>query len=37
MKVYNEEERTQKVWYDSSMIAYTELVEDEFENKGDLP
>ena len=36
MKVYNEEERTQKVWYDSSMIAYTEMVEDEFENKGNL-
>lgn len=35
-KVYNEEERTQKVWYDSSMIAYTEMVEDEFENKGNL-
>ena len=35
-KVYNEQERTQKVWYDSSMIAYTEMVEDEFENKGNL-
>lgn len=35
-KVYNPEERVQKVWYDSSMIAYTEMIEDEFENKGDL-
>ena len=35
-KVYNPEERVQKVWYDSSMIAYTEMIENEFENKGDL-
>ena len=35
-KIYNEETRTQRVWYDSSMIAYSEMVEDENENKGDL-
>ena len=35
-KIYNENTKTQRVWYDSSMIAYTEMVEDEFENKGDL-
>ena len=35
-KIYDEKTRTQRVWYDSTMIAYTEMVEDEFENKGDL-
>jgi hypothetical protein len=35
-KVYNEETRTQKVWYDSSMILYSEMVESETENSGDL-
>lgn len=35
-KIYDENTKTQRVWYDSSMIAYTEMVEDEFENKGDL-
>ena len=35
-KIYNEETKTQKVWYDSSMILYSEMVEDEYENKGDL-
>ena len=35
-KIYDENTKTQKVWYDSTMIVYTEMVEDEFENKGDL-
>ena len=35
-KVYDEKTKTQKVWYDSSMILYSEMVEDEFENKGNL-
>lgn len=35
-KIYNENEKTQKVWYDSSMILYSEMKENEFENKGDL-
>jgi hypothetical protein len=35
-KDYNEDTKTQRVWYDSSMIAYTEMVENEYENKGDL-
>lgn len=35
-KKYIEEIKTQKVWYDSSMILYTEMKEDELENKGDL-
>ena len=35
-KIYNNDTRTQRVWYDSSMIAYTEMIEDEYENKGDL-
>jgi len=35
-KVYDEETRTQKIWYDSSMIYYTEMVEDENENCGNL-
>lgn len=35
-KVYDENTHTQKVWYDSSMIYYTEMVENEFENIGDL-
>ena len=35
-KIYNEDTKTQRVWYDSSMIAYTEMVEDEYENKGNL-
>ena len=32
-KIYNEETKTQKIWYDSSMIYYTEMVESEAENK----
>lgn len=35
-KIYDESSRTQKVWYDSKMIAYSEMVEDEYENKGNL-
>ena len=35
-KIYDEKTKTQKVWYDSTMIVYTEMVEDECENKGDL-
>jgi hypothetical protein len=35
-KIYDENTRTQKVWYDSSMIYYTEMVEDPNENKGNL-
>lgn len=35
-KKYIEDEKIQKVWYDSSMILYSEMKEDENENKGDL-
>lgn len=35
-KIYDEKTKTQRVWYDSTMIAYTEMVEDEYENKGNL-
>lgn len=35
-KKYIEEENLQKVWYDSSMILYSEMKEDTFENKGNL-
>lgn len=35
-KVYNEETRTEKAWYDSSMIFHTVMIEDPYENKGDL-
>ena len=35
-KKYDEKTRTQKVWYDSSMMVYSEMVENESENKGDL-
>lgn len=35
-KIYDEETKTQKVWYDSSMIVYSEMVEDANENVGDL-
>ena len=31
-KVYDENSHTQRVWYNSTMIAYTEMVEDENEN-----
>lgn len=35
-KTYNEETATQSVWYDSSMIFYSEMIEDPNSNKGDL-
>ncbi len=35
-KIYEEKTKTQKVWYDSSMIKYSEMVEYDNENKGDL-
>lgn len=35
-KYYDEKEKTDEVWYDSSMIYYTKFVEDENENKGNL-
>lgn len=35
-KIYDEKTKTQKVWYDSSMILYSEMVESDTENKGDL-
>lgn len=35
-KIYEEKTKTQKVWYDSTMILYTEMVEYDDENKGDL-
>lgn len=35
-KKYLEKEKIQKVWYESSMIVYSEMKEDEYENKGDL-
>lgn len=35
-KIYDEENKVQKIWYDSSMIYYTEMVESKTENKGNL-
>ena len=35
-KIYEEKTKTQKVWFDSSMILYSEMVEYDDENKGDL-
>ena len=35
-KVYDEKTKTQKVWYDSTMLLYSEMVEHENENRGDL-
>lgn len=35
-KIYDEKTKTQKVWYESTMVFYTEMVEYEDENKGDL-
>lgn len=35
-KVYDESTKTQRVWYDSSQIVYSEMKENEFENIGDL-
>lgn len=35
-KVYNEETKTEKAWFDSSMFFHTVMIEDPLENKGDL-
>lgn len=35
-KKYDEKTKTQKVWYDSSMLFYSEMVENENENSGNL-
>ena len=35
-KYYDENEKADEVWYDSSMIYYTKFVEHENENRGDL-
>lgn len=35
-KKYDEKTKTQKVWYKSTMMVYSEMVEDELENKGNL-
>ena len=35
-KYYDEKEKTDEVWYDSSMIYYTKFVEHEDENRGEL-
>ena len=35
-KKYIEDKKTQQVWYDSTMLSYSEMREDEFENKGEL-
>jgi len=33
---YNQDTRTEKAWFESSNILYSEFVEDEFKNEGDL-
>lgn len=33
---YNKESRTEKAWYESSNVFYSEFIEDEFKNEGDL-
>ena len=35
-KIYDEKTKTQKVWYDSTMLLYSEMVENETENSGNL-
>ena len=35
-KIYDEKTKTQKVWYDSTMLLYSEMVESETENSGNL-
>lgn len=35
-KIYDSENAVQEIWYDSSMIFYTKMVESKNENKGDL-
>ena len=36
LKIYNEKEKSQEVWYDSSNLYYSKMVEDPNANKGDL-
>jgi hypothetical protein len=33
---YDKEKRTEKSWYESSSVFYSEFIEDEFKNEGDL-
>lgn len=35
-KIYEEKSKTQKVWYDSSMMVYSEMVESDVDNVGEL-
>ena len=35
-KKYDEKNHCEEAWLDSTMIVYTKMVEDEYENKGDL-
>lgn len=35
-KYYDEKEKTEHIWIESSSILYTKMVEDSNENKGDL-
>lgn len=35
-KIYDEKSKTQKVWYDSTMLLYSEMVENDNENSGNL-
>lgn len=35
-KIYEEKTKTQKVWYDSSMMVYSEMVESDVDNVGEL-
>lgn len=35
-KIYDEKNHIQKIWYNSTMIYYTEMIEDKYENIGDL-
>ena len=35
-KYYDENTKTEKAWFDSSNVFHTVMIEDEFENKGDL-
>jgi len=35
-KIYDEKARTEKAWFDSSMFFHTVMIEDPYENKGDL-
>lgn len=35
-KIYDEEKHEERAWFDSSMVIYTRMVEDPYENKGNL-